>query len=830
MKQSIQFLYKIFKLEADRGYDNRAVVGGLDRILSNWEADARLEGLPEEVIQVVNSRLHDYSRLSESSRVEALQGLWQRLEQETGAEPLEFPPADGGQVESQPPSSSTNKRTPSTSPRTDEPSAPKRTRRSATPQSPTEIRDASPGLDAPVTVLDGVGPRNASTLERLGLKTLRDMLYNFPRRYIDYSRLEPINRLRYGDQVTIIGTIQRLATHPMPGGNSKRVEAILSDGSGSLRITWFNPWVAKRISNGVQVSVSGKIDQYLGRLVMNNPEVEKLDQQQLSTNRIVPVYSLTSNITPNWMRKMMHQVISYWAPRIQDPLSEEMRSYADLMPLPEALLQIHFPDSWEQLKSAQQRLAFDEIFYLQLGVESQKRLWRSYTGRVFETSEELLDQYMQKLPYELTAAQQRALEDIRTDLSSGYPMNRLLQGDVGSGKTIIAALAVAMVTRHAAQAALMAPTSILAEQHYRNLVNLLVDTIPTLESGQVRLLIGSTPESEKETIRAGLADGSIKLVVGTHALIEDPVIFADLELAVVDEQHRFGVEQRALLHSKGTNPHLLMMTATPIPRSLALTVYGDLDLSVIDELPPGRQPVGTYVLTPVERERVYGLIKSQVDSGRQAFIIFPLVEESEQSEQMAAVQMHTHLKEEVFTTYRLGLLHGRLRPEEKDEVMQRFSHGEDQILVSTSVVEVGVDIPNATVMLVEGANRFGLAQLHQFRGRVGRGSDKAYCLLIPETADQIENQRLQVMAKTNDGFELADYDLQQRGPGEFLGTRQSGYIELQMASLTDLPLIEKGRRQARELLEKDPELQLPEHQLLRERFEQSWGAGKPDSS
>jgi ATP-dependent DNA helicase RecG len=343
-------------------------------------------------------------------------------------------------------------------------------------------------------------------------------------------------------------------------------------------------------------------------------------------------------------------------------------------------------------------------------------------------------------------------------------------------------------------------------------------------------MIGATPEAEKRAIREGLADGSIKLVIGTHALIEDPVTFADLQLVVVDEQHRFGVEQRAMLRSKGSNPHLLVMTATPIPRSLALTVYGDLDLSLMDEMPPGRLPVETHVLTPMERERAYRLVCSQIEAGRQAFIIYPLVEESDQSESKAAVEEHARLQADVFPRFKLGLLHGRLHPDEKEAVMSRFHNGEYQILVSTSVVEVGVDVPNASVMLIEGANRFGLAQLHQFRGRVGRGGDQAYCLLIPETADATENERLQAMVETNDGFVLAERDLQQRGPGEFLGTRQSGYSELKLANLTDIYLIEKARRQAQILFEQDPDLQRPAQQLLVAALERFWGSGKGDIS
>ena len=351
-----------------------------------------------------------------------------------------------------------------------------------------------------------------------------------------------------------------------------------------------------------------------------------------------------------------------------------------------------------------------------------------------------------------------------------------------------------------------------------------------MDASQIRLMIGATSEAEKTEIRTGLENGSIKIVIGTHALIEEPVKFADLQLVVVDEQHRFGVEQRAALRSKGENPHLLVMTATPIPRSLALTIYGDLDLSIIDEMPPGRQPVNTYIIPPRERERAYTLIRSQIQEGRQAFIIYPLVEESEKSEAKAAVEEYEYLQSEIFPRLRLGLLHGRMKADEKDAIMAAFRKGEHHILVSTSVIEVGVDIPNATVMLIEGANRFGLAQLHQFRGRVGRGAAKSYCLLVPETPDAIENERLQVMTETNDGFILAEKDLAQRGPGQFLGTRQSGYAEFEMANLTDIHMIEKARRYALSVFEQDPELSLPKHKILAETLQRSWGGGKGDIS
>ena len=583
--------------------------------------------------------------------------------------------------------------------------------------------------------------------------------------------------------------------------------------------------------------LAGNIDQYMGRLIMNNPEWEPLEQQHLNTNRIVPVYPLTAGITQRWLRRSLNQVVTYWAPRVQDPLPQGIRSSGKLLDLTNALMQIHFPDTWDDLERARYRLAFDEIFLLQLGVLRQKRAWQERSGRVFETSIEWVNEQTSRLPFSLTDAQQRVFQDIRKDLNSGHPMNRLLQGDVGSGKTVIAALAISAVTHQSAQAAIMAPTSILAEQHYGNLLNLLTKrgnsqeiTPAILQADQVRLMLGATPDPEKHEIRAGLAEGRIKLVIGTHALIEEPVNFNDLQLVIVDEQHKFGVEQRAALRSKGSNPHLMVMTATPIPRSLALTVYGDLDISVMDEMPPGRPEVSTYVITPQERERAYSLIRAQIQQNHQAFIIYPLVEVSEKSAAKAAVEEHARLQEEIFQEYNLGLLHGRLKQEEKETIMADFRDGKYHILVSTTVVEVGVDIPNATVMLIEDAHRFGLAQLHQLRGRVGRGSDKAYCLLIPENENAVENERLQVMTDTNDGFILAERDLEQRGPGQFLGTRQSGYSELKLANLSDVKLISNARRNAKALFEKDPNLTQPENQLLAEAFAQAWSSGKGDIS
>jgi ATP-dependent DNA helicase RecG len=837
MRPSLQKLKKYIQLEAQQNYANRAVIGGFERMVEPWFAEAQADALPEELIQSVITRFRDYSSCSLKSRYEALSGLWKRLQSETDEAlpplplPMDAPPKPT--EEAKPHSSLPAHRSAPPSQASPAPGI------KLSPEKPAAQPAA---LSASTKVLPGVGPKYAQTLARLGLNTLGDMLYNFPRRYDDYTLLKPIHRLWYGEEVTVIGTVETISTRPIRGGHSHITEAIITDGTGALRVTWFNQiWIGRRLLPGAQIVLSGKIDQYLGRLLMNNPEWEPIEQQNLHTNRIVPVYPLTSKITQHWLRRLMYEVVSYWSPRVADPLPETLRQSAGLLDLTNALQQAHFPSTAERLRAARYRLAFDEILMLQLGVLSQKRSWQNRSARIYETPEDWLETQLVHLPFPLTNAQVKALSDIRADLVAGRPMNRLLQGDVGSGKTVLAALAISMLARHNAQSALLAPTSILADQHYHTMLGLLAmngdspveietETSSQLKPDEIRLLLGATSEAEKRDIREGLANNSIKLVVGTHALLEEPVTFADLQLAVIDEQHRFGVDQRALLRSKGDNPHLLVMTATPIPRSLALTVYGDLDLSVMDEMPPGRLPIKTQVFFPRERERAYVFIRSQVEQGHQCFIIYPLVEESENIDSLAAVEEHARLQKEVFQDYKVGLLHGRMKPDEKDAVMADFCRGESQILVSTSVVEVGVDVPNATVMLIEGANRFGLSQLHQFRGRVGRSQFQSYCILIPDTPDEAENTRLAAMVETNDGFILAQRDLEQRGPGEFLGTRQSGYSELRLANLTDIHLIEKARSFAQAIFESDPDLSAPDHQLLAGSLKRFWNLGQGDIS
>ena len=848
MQPSLEKLRKFFGLEREKGYENTAIIGGLAKMLDYWEGEARADNIKEEIVQAVVQRLRSYEGLSPVSRADALKGLWKRIA-ETYPEAGQCPA--GSRAPSTPPAPAATSQPPAESAIAPGPAAPMASQSAPTRPNPALARprpsapsraESAPGgkhsqtpaaLNAPLTVLQGVGPKHAATLATLGLNTLGDLLYYYPRRYDDYSQLKPIKSLWYGEQVTVIGTVQSVTSRQIGGGSRSIVEVIIGDGTGSLRLTWFNqPWLTNRLREGEQISVSGRIEQYLGRLVMNQPDWEAVDVEHLHTNRIVPIYPLTGRITQKWLRGIVNQVVTWWAPAVIDPLPEGVRGPAQLMPLGNALLQVHFPDSQNRLKAARERLAFDEIFFLQMGVLRQKRDWKQVEGRRFPVAQDWLDARLKSLPFVLTAAQERALGEIRRDLDSGKPMNRLLQGEVGSGKTVIAALAAAMIADNAAQAAIMAPTGILAEQHYRTFTELLTGEGRAMRPEEIRLLVGDTTEAEKDLIRKGLADGSIKVVIGTHAVIETPVQFKDLQFAVIDEQHRFGVEQRAELRSKGTNPHLLVMTATPIPRSLALTIYGDLDLSVIDEMPAGRQPVNTHVLRPQERERAYSLIRAQIHEGRQAFVIYPLIEESEKLDDLkAAVDEFDVLSKEIFPELRLGLLHGRLKAEEKDTTMRKFRMGEYDILVSTTVIEVGVDIPNASVMLIEGADRFGLAQLHQLRGRVGRGSAESFCLLIPSKEDSAENERLLAMVESNDGFLLAERDLQQRGPGEFLGTRQSGYASgLRMASLTDLPLIEKARAQAQRLFDTDPDLRRPEDALLGESLDRYWGRTSSDVS
>ena len=832
MQRSTEKLYKIFKLESEFGYANKAVVGGLEKLTETWGGEARADGISEQKIQEVLTILNQYPDLTQSERPKALRKIGGFLEN-PGIKNLAqntAPENDAGEALSLPPSPPDEE----DSPRKLNQKGRGRTRPRTAGPAPVPAKSLPQGLDAPATAVRGIGNRQSQLLAKLDLHTIEDMIYFFPRRYDDYSELRLIKDLSYGEEVTILAWVKSVTSFATKNKKRKIVQAVVSDNTGSIQLMWFNQeYHLRYLRKNMFLSISGKIEQYLGRLVMYHPDYEQVEEEQLHTKRIVPVYALTARLSQRWLRRVMYNVVNHWAPKIPEFMTEYILEDANLMDLSNALMEIHFPETSESLKKARARLAFDEIFLLQLGVLMQKYQWVNQQGRKFEVEDDWLLQQIQNLPFDLTHAQQVVLAEIRKDLAFGQPMNRLLQGDVGSGKTVIAALGIGIILKNSAQTAFMAPTSILAEQHYYSLKRLLADPdkeTSILQENEIRLLIGDTSAKDREEIMGGLKDGSVRLVIGTHALIEDPVDFQDLQLAVVDEQHRFGVAQRAALREKGENPHLMVMTATPIPRSLALTIYGDLDVGVIDEMPPGRQPVATHIVYPIERERVYTLIRSQVAEGHQAFIIYPLVEQNDDPDSKAAVEERAWLQEEVFPDLTIGLLHGRLKPSEKEAVMRKFRDREYDILVSTSVVEVGVDIPNATVMVIEGANRFGLAQLHQFRGRVGRGADRSYCILIPETSDAAENERLVAMQSTNDGFELAEHDLRQRGPGEFLGTRQSGYTNLRLAKITDIRLIKKAQIYAQQVLENDPTLSAPEHTLMRDALEHFWPSAEGDIS
>ncbi len=838
MKASIQKLYNIFKIEADNGYFNQAVIGGVDRILDKWINEARQDQIDEETIQLIIKNITHYSELSTEMRAENLQTLWKHIQQiNQGGN---FSPFTGVQEKKENSTTITPKANSIPITKIEKTNLNSHPYKKSNHLEPNGIVTEQAALQAPVKVLSGVGARYSQVLSKLGIFTLGDLLYYLPRRYDDYSKMQPINRLHYGEDVTVIGTLQSV-TSRKSGYNRPFVEAILSDSSGVVRITIFNqPWQASKLHPGSQYSVAGKVDQYLGRFVFVNPEIEQLDEEMLNSGRIVPVYHLTENISQHWLRKTIKQVVDYYSPRLIDYLPDSIRNRAGLMEISQAISQAHFPDSQDKLEQARFRLAFDEIFLLQINLLRQKHNWQKRSAHRFYYSDEWLNDRISRLPFELTNSQKNAILQGLADLASGKPMNRLLQGDVGSGKTVVAAILATLIAENGGQCAIMAPTSILAEQHYNTFIRLLAEsdqnhpdsplTSGILPKETIQLLIGATPENEKKQIRENLSNGTIKIIIGTHALIEETVQFQNLQFIVVDEQHRFGVEQRALLRAKGENPHLLVMTATPIPRSLALTLYGDLDLTLLDELPPGRQPIQTYLVLPRERERVYRLIQNQIENGKQAFMIYPLIEENEDNPLLSAIEAAKKLHSEIFPHLNVGLLHGRLRAEEKEEMMEKFQKGEIQILVSTSVVEVGVDNPNATMMVIEGANRFGLAQLHQFRGRVGRGIDPSYCILIPEKENKIENERLMVIAQTQNGFELAEHDLQQRGPGDFLGTRQSGFAQLRFSNLLNLHVIESARKFAQELFEKDPDLVLPEHQPLARQAERFWQITTSDVS
>lgn len=674
-----------------------------------------------------------------------------------------------------------------------------------------------PSITTPLSKVLRTTPFHLRRLKELGVETVQDFLSYFPRRYTDQREVRPILEIQIDATNTIRGRIQSLKRLPRFKRRFPLLTMLINDENASIESIWFNQsYLEKYVNVGDEVMLSGKVkyDQKRGAAIFQNPSIEKIKPKQIHTARIVPVYRETDIDAPAWARYARGKISSKWIREKLFPLlpwtqyfpeflPQEIQKTFHLIPLGQAIRQVHFPESEKPLEQAKKRLAFDELFCLQIAALSRRNKFRKIAEREKKQilpDWDLIKKFTQSLPWPLTSAQKKAIYEILQDLAKQFPMSRLLEGDTGSGKTIVATAAVLQVIKRGFQACLMAPTEILARQHFQTFSKCL----KTFDI-EAKLLVGSLTEQEKCSIRELLKNGDIPLVIGTHALLQETVAFKNLGLTIIDEQHRFGVRQRELIKNYGS-PHVLSLTATPIPRTLALIIYGDQDLSVLDEMPPGRQKIITRVVPEEKRREAYEWIEKEIEQGRQAFIIFPLIEESMVLEVKAATREFERLSREVFPRLKLGLLHGQLPPKEKAQTMENFSAGKIQVLISTAVVEVGVDVPNATIMMIEGAERFGLAQLHQFRGRVGRGAEKSYCFLFPTQATQQNMKRLLALVKYDCGFRLAEIDLELRGPGEVYGTRQSGIPDLKMANLSDVVTIKQSREAAEMILEKDPEL------------------------
>ena len=670
--------------------------------------------------------------------------------------------------------------------------------------SPARLRVVrGPSLDDSVGVLAGVSDKTEAKLARLGVVSIRDLLLFFPRRYEDFSSITPIAFVRPGVKTTVRGRIYDIGARQTKYKRMGLTEAVLGDDSGTtLRVVWFNqPWLAKSLQKGDEIFVAGEAD-LNGGLVMKNPDHEKVSLRPQHAARLVPIYPETEGLTSKWLRAKIQPLLHY-ADELEEFLPSELLARRGFLSRAAAVRQVHFPDSPQSLERARERLAFEEMFVLQLAAQLAKRARKALTAQPVPFDEPTARGFVKALPFQLTNAQRIAAWQILQDIARPQPMNRLLEGDVGSGKTVVAAMTMHHVARAGFQSVLLAPTEVLARQH--------ADVIQSLLGPfqiDVGLLVGSTPAAARRPMLGSLAEGDLPVLIGTHALIEEGVQFKNLALTVVDEQHRFGVGQRLAVRQKAERtPHFLSMTATPIPRTLGLTLFGDLDISILGEMPPGRQPVKTRMVPPEKRPDAYGFIRKQVFAGRQVFVICPLIQESDKLGVRSATQELEKLQRDVFPELasRIALLHGRLKSAEKEAVMAGFQRGDVAILVSTSVVEVGIDIPNATVMMIEGADRFGLAQLHQFRGRVGRGTEESWCFLFTDAEDPQSLKRLQAVVSNQSGFDLAEIDLELRGWGDLAGYRQHGK-DFKMASLLDAVLINDAQSEAVRLLDGDPAL------------------------
>jgi ATP-dependent DNA helicase RecG len=813
-------IQRVFEKELERGCDNQLVIGGLDRMLIQMSEDGVFVDNPALGARVQELPAGGYRSLPEPDRRAWIESTLHALRRAS----IHMVPPPAPVARAAGPSKA---RQGSSRARAAVKSAPPGSEHELEPVTPA----SSPHLDptSPVSKLPGIGKSAAEKLEKLGIATAGDAVFFFPRRFNDFSDMRKIAELQPSSQPqTVIASI--FSVNEMRFGRRVRgAQAVVTDGTGMLKAVWFNmPYVIRGLHEGDHVALSGKVRDYRGRLQMDNPEFEIFDSELMHTGRLIPVYPATQGLGQRTIRRAVKTAVDELAGRVPDPIPAWLSQGQDLPPVAAAIRAYHYPDSMAQAEEARQRLALGEFLAIQIAVLMRRAEWQQGETAPAISLADRREPFLQSLPFALTGAQQHTLADIEHDILGPHPMLRLLQGDVGSGKTVVAFAAMLAAVRSGYQAVLMAPTEILAEQHYRSLMRLLgggelaaLDgMLPSPALGrQLRalLLTGSLTAKQKLEIRAGTEHGGADIVIGTHALLENDVVIPRLALAVVDEQHRFGVMQRVKLRQKGMNPHLLVMTATPIPRTLALTVYGDLEVSTIDEMPPGRKEILTKWYKPEQRDAAYAFLRKHLDAGEQAFVICPLVEESETLDVRSAEEEFEHLSAGPFASYRLALLHGRMPGKQKDEIMGQFARHEVDVLVSTSVIEVGIDVPNATVIVIEGAERFGLSQLHQFRGRVGRSEMQSYCLLFSSEEDPgpEARDRLEAMVETTDGFKLAEVDLAMRGEGETWGRVQSGSnTMLRVARLTDRELLYRARDMAARVLARDPMLQKPEHRPL----------------
>lgn len=822
LKSILDIIQRPFSLEKKTRYQDKAVFGGLGAYVASWVTKAIPFSKSSQIDQLkkLSYIFEDYSEALPSERKLKLEESIKIIEQLQNGEILKQ-----NNVEK----ADTIDQTPIPKDENDDLELEDQNIETMPEIQITDEADKIVALSTPIEYVKGIGPKRSELLmKEISIRTVGDLMEYYPRDYHDRSRFKSIYQVgRSGDYETIQGiVVNQLEITPRRAGAQKFLKVIVYDETAVASMIAFGKriqYMKQSLKLETKLVVSGKFKRDYGEIQTSEYTYEILsdeDAELIHTGRIVPVYPLTANLIQRSLRRWVKSVLDNYVNYVQEILPSEIRNRLQLIDKQEAVKNIHFPDSEQNLKAARHRLAFDELLLLELGLGVRKKRWEiEEPGISFKEKTDLLKRFVKSLPFQLTSAQKKAFAEIKKDMESPRPLNRLLQGDVGSGKTVVAAMAMLLAVDNEYQSALMAPTEILAEQHYNTLTNLLEPL-----GIKVVLLRGDMHKKERDKSLIRIKTGEANIVVGTHAIIQSGVEFANLGLAIIDEQHRFGVMQRAELKNKGVNPDVLVMTATPIPRTLALTVYGDFNISVIDQLPPGRQKIATHWVPEGKRKDMYKFIESQIAEGRQAYLVYPLVEESEKLEDLkAATEMAEHFQNEVFPHLKVGLIHGRMKSDEKQEIMTKFKNNEINILVSTTVIEVGIDVPNASLMLIEHAERFGLAQLHQLRGRVGRSSHKSYCMLIADPSNEDAVRRVKAMERTNNGFEIAEEDLAIRGPGEFFGTKQAGMPDLKVANLIiDAKLLEIAREEAFQIATDDPGLIKPEHQMLKKILREKW--------